>query len=529
MYTNKKRLASAVALAVATTTASAVPTIDWTSTGYFTEGAKSAASFNAPAIVVTMGAEYAVDDLIELSFSSKFLASFTPASQILAYKTCTSGSPATVVGATAAENGGKVTLGQISADTTSVTYRITASTNAVTSAAVADSASTCSNTAATLNTTVGAKLSLGTLTFDGPAVNAAQTLTGSYKATLSNGVTALDAGTTAMKDAGASAATTDDVPALLSFGAQYALDATTSSTTALLNGQIDVTASPTRSRFTGTGTDVTDDVLTIDIDEATSTLIGGVATTVLAATRGHTDIVTAVVTGDWSFIVDENTTTTGVQTDAVSATCNGNAATSTTIAADLTSATVLCADGDVGNIVMTFETDKNGTAGNATLLKGAYTMGSTMTYIDSGTDLNASITANNVAGTKTLAASGTSAGAWTLNGSTSKVQAYPVGTNVEQFLWVTNTGANAGDISMTATQGGAVSAECSLGSAAAKSLTSVSTLANACLTTAGITSGRAQLSITVNAAASLVNVYAAYKVSSADDRLALTVTDGITD
>ena len=185
----------------------------------------------------------------------------------------------------------------------------------------------------------------------------------------------------------------------------------------------------------------------------------------------------------------------------------------------------------MANVVLTIDATANAalTTTAPALTPGAYTMAASMTYIDSGTDLNNAIDANDVAGSETLAAAGTSAGAWTLNGSTSTIQAYPVGSNIEQFVWVTNSGTTAGDITMTATQGGTTSAECALGSAGAKTLTSVSSAVNTCLTAAGMTSGRAQVALTVNAAAASVNVYAAYKVTSADDRLALTVTDGITD
>jgi len=55
------------------------------------------------------------------------------------------------------------------------------------------------------------------------------------------------------------------------------------------------------------------------------------------------------------------------------------------------------------------------------------------------------------------------------------------------------------------------------------SLTSISPGVNKCLSDAGITSGRAQLSITVNAAEANVDVYAGYKSNSADDRLGLNV------
>jgi len=528
MFTQKKRLASAIALAAVASTATAAPTFDWTAMAYSTEGAKTAASFTAPTVAITMGAEYAKDDLIEFGYSSKFLSTYSPAGTLTAYKKCTDGSsPAVAITGTATNNGGTMTLGLISSTTATKTYRITATNDTITNSGAA-AANVCNSAAAALNTTIGAVVSVASVAFDGTAVNAAQTLTGTYKATLSNGVTDLDGGSAAISDnAGSAADLTDDVGQLINFATQYQVDASATSVTALLNGVVDVAATPTRTEFAGVATDV----LTIDIDEATAAVVtsGGATDNFETSSAADTEVVTAVITGDWSFLADENTTTTGIQNDSVVATCDGSAAgnaATETFATDGTSVTVVCPAGKVGNIVVTYTTANNGTAPLSAISSGAYTMGASMTFEDSGTDLGGT---GSVASTKTLAATGTSAGAFTLNGSTSKVQAYPVGAAVEQFLWVTNAGANDGAIVMTATQGGATTAECSLGTAAGKSLTSVSSLANDCLTAAGITSGRAQLALTVNAAAALVNVYAAYKVTSADDRLALTVTDGITD
>ena len=450
MLSKKTKLASAVGLAVVASGAIAVPTFDWThADGAFSaEGSASAASFDAPAITATMGAEYAKDDLITLTFSSDFLSTFTPGSSIVAYKPCSNeaNTPATIAG-TATENGGVVTLGLISNTTNSATYRVANSTDAVTSANDANTdANECADTRATLNTTIGVPFGLGTLTFDGPSVAAAGTLTGTYSATLSNGVTALDGGSTAIADLG-STGTADDANAILYFGDQYSVDVATGTDTALFNGEIDVTASPTRSLFTASGTDANKDILTVDIDEATQVTIGGNLRTMTAAAQATDEVITVVVSGDFSYLVDSDTSTAGLQNTAATATCNNVAATET-FAADASTITVTCGSGDVGNVVLTIDATANAalTTTAPALVPGAYTMAASMTYIDSGTDLNNGIDANDVAGSETLAAAGTSAGAWTLNGSTSTIQAYPVGTNIEQFVWVTNSGTTAGDI-----------------------------------------------------------------------------------
>jgi len=515
MYTSKSKLSAAIGLALLSSQAAAAPSFAWTEVAYSLEGSASATSFTAPAVTVTMGAEYAKDDLIALTFNSALSAD--PASTLTALKPCVDSTGTNLVPSTA-ENGGTMTLGLISNTSTSATYRITNTNNTVTNAGTAGSlgsATVCDANAGSPASTIGATVGLGTLTFGGAALNALGTLTGSYSATLSNGVTALDGGSASIKDVNVTG-TADDTLELIEFGAQYSK----LTTDVLLNGIIDVAASPTRTALTAST-----DVLTIDIGENTTTTYG---TTLSTAASGTDEVVTTVITGDFSYLADENTGTTGVQNDSIVATCAASASTETFNDAK-TTVTVVCASGDVGDVVVTTTPANNGVSPFPAIIKGAFTYSTSMTYIDSGTDLNNAIDGNDVAGTKTLSAAGTSAGAFTLNGSTSTVQAYPVGAGIDNFLWVTNSAATDGDITMTATQGGATSAECSLGTAAAKTLTSVSAAANTCLTAAGITSGRAQLALTVNATATLVNVYAAYKVESANDRLALTVTDGITD
>ena len=54
-------------------------------------------------------------------------------------------------------------------------------------------------------------------------------------------------------------------------------------------------------------------------------------------------------------------------------------------------------------------------------------------------------------------------------------------------------------------------------------MTYVTNEVETCLTAAGITSGRAQVTVTVNAPAAEIDVYAGYKVDADSDRLSLTV------
>jgi len=242
MYTSKSKLSAAIGLALLSSQAAAAPSFAWTEVAYSLEGSASATSFTAPAVTVTMGAEYAKDDLIALTFNSALSAD--PASTLTALKPCVDSTGTNLVPSTA-ENGGTMTLGLISNTSTSATYRITNTNNTVTNAGTAGSlgsATVCDANAGSPASTIGATVVLGTLTFGGAALNALGTLTGSYSATLSNGVTALDGGSASIKDVNVSG-TADDTVELIEFGAQYSK----LTTDVLLNGIIDVAASPTQT------------------------------------------------------------------------------------------------------------------------------------------------------------------------------------------------------------------------------------------------------------------------------------------
>jgi len=379
------------------------------------------------------------------------------------------------------------------------------------------------STVASAETTIGAVFNVtadaaAAVTFDGPSVTGDGTLTGTYSATLSNGTTPLDGGSQSIIiDNVAPAA---DVTELVSFENQYTIDATADSA---LDGIINVSATPTRTRFSidssvdgaGDGNhSLTVDAGTLGLEEV---LIGGNA---LASAAGN-EVVTAVVTGDFSYILDENDTTPAtVESNAWSMTVGGNAGVSVTyVMGDGTgndTATFVGDAGDFGDLVFTYDQMENGlaaAAGTSTLVKGEYTVDVSVAYdTAAGADRDSSVVGSDL-----------DAGEWTLNGSTSIVQAYPISSNVSNFLWVTNTGANPGDVTVVAIHEGVQTEECPAGTAAGLSLSSISPAVNACLAAAGITSGRAQLSITVNAAAADVDVYAGYKSNSADDRLGLNV------
>jgi len=525
MFNKKAKLVAAIgALSIASPFAAAV-TFDWSESTFSAEGSADDATIAMPIIEVNWEAEYARDDIILMSFSADLAATFSPSSVLTAYAPCE------VAGAdqvgTADNNGGTITLGLISEADASLTYRVTEINYA---AATATDGGACDTDAGldvngdaivavtSAETTIGALYEVtadggAAVTFDGPSVTGAGTLTGTYSATLSNGTTPLDGGAQAMIIDNADPLLV--VSELVSFDNQYTIDATANSA---LDGIINVSATPTRTRFSidsGDGNhSLTVDAGTLGLEEV---LIGGFA----LASAADNEVVTAIVTGDFSYILDEDDTTPAtVDSNAWTMTVGGNAGVSVTyVMGDGTgndTATFVGDAGDFGDLVFTYDQMENGlaaAAGTSTLVKGEYTVDVSVAYdTAAGADRDSSVVGSDL-----------DAGEWTLNGSTSIVQAYPISSNVSNFLWVTNTGANPGDVTVVAIHEGVQTEECPAGTAAGLSLSSISPAVNACLAAAGITSGRAQLSITVNAAAADVDVYAGYKSNSADDRLGLNV------
>jgi len=121
-------------------------------------------------------------------------------------------------------------------------------------------------------------------------------------------------------------------------------------------------------------------------------------------------------------------------------------------------------------------------------------------------------------------------GAWTLNAASISAYGVPFGSTVSRFLWINNTGSTAGDISATFTQGGTTTDLGSIGTAAVKASTEIGSLIDAALVTAGVTPGansRANLAVVVTSPSADITMSAAYKVNSADDRLIIETSDSL--
>lgn len=512
---NKKLLAGSL-LAIATSSAQAVPTFSFTAKDYSAQGNLQVATLAGPTITTTLGANYAVDDLITFTFSDALSA--VPANTLTAYLQCKDNAGNVELpagGQIATNNGGTVTLGILTNDANTVTYRVTGLTYNVTGAG-ADGVKCVTS----LNSTVGGVFAM-TPTFTGASVRASGATSVTYSATLSNGSTAIDGGTTTVSTG--TVAGNNYVGNIVTVSDQFTASIAAN---AKLDGIIDV--APTiagavnRGVFTDASTPGANNTLAqLSVDSFTITLAEKAGLTAPATVRSS---VTTIL-GDFSWIDDKVTTdtdtaATGIDQDTVSATCNGQAAAGVVVNAD--NVKVSCATANFGNIVVSFDNANNVGAGAVvqSMMEGTYTASTVMTYTDLGTDGAGA----GAAATNTVSAgSGLAAGGFGINGSTSVVQAYPVSDAITGFLWVTNAGTADAAMSVTAIADGSVMATCELGNVAGNSLKYVTAEVEACLAAASITSGRTQLSITVDAPSADINVYAGYKVDADSDRLALTV------
>lgn len=274
---------------------------------------------------------------------------------------------------------------------------------------------------------------------------------------------------------------------------------TGSAATDALDAKIDVANA--RLTFDGTGAAATDDALVIRNTTATG------YSNPLSITK-----ISYTLNGDFSWIVDTSATTAGVQSNVVSVTAASGTVSGLKVAADKITFDV----SGSGNPTVLFETDKNylttaTVAKNSTaLVPGSFTVDAVVTH-----------TAGGKAYTDT--ATGIAAGKWALNGATRTVNAYPISSAVQNFLWVANDGSVDGAISATAIHGGESYGPYELGTATAKSSVSVGAALDAALAADGVTGGRAEVTLTVNSPDANINVNASYKVSADADRLTLDV------
>lgn len=124
------------------------------------------------------------------------------------------------------------------------------------------------------------------------------------------------------------------------------------------------------------------------------------------------------------------------------------------------------------------------------------------------------------------------AGAWTLNGANITAYGIPNGGTVDPFLWVSNTGAAEGAITVDVTCDGVTTTGIDGGTATGKTNTRIAGLVQAAVDAAGTcaATSRYDAAVTVNAPVANITVAAGYKVTAADgatDRVALETSDSL--
>lgn len=505
---NKKLIAGSI-FALMSAPALAVPSFSYTSSSVSIQGAASLTNLTLPTVTITSGAEYSDDDLIVLDYNVALGSGYVPASNLSMYATCDATGATSVTG-TATENGGVLTLGLLSTDAAagSMTYRVT-DVNYTPTASGEDAGATVCVTSN--SSSVGAVVDIAAVKVDGAAALAAGSVTGTYHATLPNGTTDIDGGSASMTFA--LGTDPETYAKLATYSDQFTDDATGNT---LLAGTIDVAQTDPRSHFA-------DD----------TSVAGGVITLADATTMVANANITGItfsLNGDFSYLVDEDADTAGIQNDAWSLDLDiddaGDAIyEATTVTASSISWTVTETSGAVAldqidNIAIDFDNNDNGDSKQA-MTDGAYTYDVTIAYTDAGP---LGDDASAVAGSVSVTAGG-AAGEFGLNGSTTTIKNYPLSSAVTQFVWVTNKGTQDGGIFATAFGGtdGQTMASCDLGvTSKAGEIQRITDELNTCLAAASMTAGRAQIVVTVNAISDDIGVYAGYKHDADADRLNLT-------
>lgn len=428
---------------------------------YSAEGAQALASYNVPAFKVTLGAEYQVGDTVTFTFNANFLDGM-----VVPTPTVSQAVPGT----------NDIVLGFLSKTANSVTYRVTTVNKAVTTGVIVSFAAGDS----TANAEAGFYL-------DDASVESAGKVSVTYSALTSTGVSIDQSATTnVLKDV---ISVVDELSTKVQAAGK-------------LNGVIDVA----QGRLKFDATTGSTDVLTIDNEAAAAVTDNAAVVTKVAYT----------LNGDFSWIIDNNPSTTAFDQNVVAVASVGNADTLTGLKVT-PSAITFNSDG-FADVTVTFTPANNHLASavapanvNGTMLPaGSYTVDAVVTH----TVANAAVTDTTT---------GVAAGAWSLNGATRTVQAYPLSSAVQNFLWVTNAGSVDGAISATGVCGGESVGPYDLGMAPAKTATPIASALAAAMGSDCGSAQRAQVVVTVNSPKGDIDVNASYKVSADADRLTLSV------
>ncbi len=238
-------------------------------------------------------------------------------------------------------------------------------------------------------------------------------------------------------------------------------------------------------------------------DAGTDTVANFATTT----TRGDTDF---TVTGDFSWIKDDNATTAGIQ--AKSGTITLSDATNCSVK-EITAGAVkfTCTNAfTAGDGYIRFDIYQGGTASPVAVNDTDYTLSAVQKFTP------ASGSATSVA-----AATNLTAGSWTNNGTTLALDYMPFGTETSQIIYVTNLTAEVGKIYVTATleDGSKLLTGVYLADTIANGITPLAAKLEAALAGKAVAGKKVALSFDIES--SEATIYGAYKVGA--DR-ALVVT-----
>jgi hypothetical protein len=497
-------LAVAVGAALGATGANAATVAPATTNGtndFTIEASENVAQFAVPDITVTMAAEYQIDDEVTFTYNAAITGDFATTLEVTAP---TGVDPYNMTFGLLSETRGT--------DSTSVTYRVTEITSSA-SASV---------------TTVGGSYTLvaasgSDLTVTGVR-GRASSLDVDYVAktqNLAGAVVDIDAGdtdglitrTAQYSVAGKSGFSKTIDSEVGSSGSYVAANAAGS----LDDDNVSRLSLASRSLFTdGTATDLATVQLRDDDDGTPSRF-------------AMTTQVVATLSGDFTFLSDTPATAAA----ALSATMDGNAAT-TAVHTD-TNVTFTWSGGtataplDVGDIVFSFNNTLNGLAA---MDPGSFSVDIDVSYLGLATTYVAETGNTGHAGAGAgYSNDGIALGSWDYDTTNVNVYAVPYGPAAEMFIWVTSTTSNDTPYMVRATgaddTGTIVTETVATGVMAPNAITRLSGDILTGLAATDIANGRVTLSIEMAAEQCDMVVYAGYKQTVADDRLALETSQSI--
>ena len=421
--------------------------------------AVAADAVDAGDLAVTLGAEYAVGDVVTWTVSGSAVDSGFPNSVVV---DCV---PETALNANDGTAG--VTFGLLSSDADGATYRVTE----------LDSA-TCAGATSTVGVTAEFATAAGdgALQLDAQSVEAAGTFIANYAAETSTSLP--------LDTAGGASRSVD----LVITGSQFGPDVT---------GPFDATVDVNQQRLGFEGCDQADpdceDVLdwTVDAgvvpDEADDDQIAG--------TPGDETAQAVTISADFGWVVDEDPDTDGVQAPV------GTFASSCTITGlTATEATADCTNG-ANDLTIDVFSNEDSNGDRQVLPATTFTSDHVFAYTGIG----------NV--DSTLTVSTVSLGAWDLNGFQAQVAYMPFQTGIGQVIYIANRSTQTGAITIDWIDQNGNSGSFDIGNVNAGSTRAIGPAIQAGLPAAQQEGGRLALVITANVPACQAQLNAQYNVS----------------